>query len=164
MEKLDKRTLIESWARNQGYTGVDELIDSGPRWPHYRAIERHIHIVFQCVDCKREILDEYVRQDPDFLAFWKCCHWCGSPVIAARVIPFAVYFRFHRCVIGQPRGCWQCGHAGQLTPFTCQNGETIQLCHTHRLAYARHIVRMASQEEEKNAAIRDIQAELATSR
>lgn len=160
MKKLDKMALIEAWARNQGYADVNELLDNGPYWPHFRTTERNMHIVFQCVHCGREIMEEYARQDPDFLAYWKCCHWCASPVIAARAIPFTLFYHLHHYLIGKPGGCWQCGSHGPLMPFTRQTGEVIHLCRKHRLAYARHIVRMADQREEKAAAIRYMQADL----
>lgn len=153
--------IMQNHVQNLGYVDIDEFLDNHP---YITTPERHMHITMRCVSCGKELSDDYSRQDPDFLAFHKCCHWCMQDVIAARVIPFTVFFHsrsvkrasFSDDVSGQ---CWQCGYAGQLHPFTLRNGETIHLCRDHKIGYTRHIARMAEKEEEKRAAIREMMAE-----
>lgn len=151
---LDVIAIMEAWARNLGYMGIEELLNA---WPALRVTDRHMHVELQCVSCGRSLLETYRRQDPDFLAFWMSCHWCGQPVTAVRVIPFTIYPQFRSLGLNMGGGhCWQCGKAlykQEWYTFTLQYGLTIDLCRKHRVAYQRHIVRMADLAEVKRAAL-----------
>lgn len=143
-------TLTEAWARNQGYFDVADLL---AHWPYTGAIaERFMHVVVQCVNCGRETVDTYRRQNPDFLAFHKYCHWCGHDLAATEVIPFVFFPRWRTLSFNTAGHCWQCGVAigpRQRSPFVFQCGLTAYLCHRHRIAYQRHYARMDAREERK---------------